>query len=48
MLDVRFVHPEQFAAYLEAGGTLENVQAMAAHKSPRTSSRAGKADQCLG
>jgi integrase len=23
-------------AYLEAGGTLENVQAMAAHESPRT------------
>jgi len=23
-------------AYLEAGGTLENAQAMAAHKSPRT------------
>jgi integrase len=24
-------------AYLEAGGTLENAQAMAAHESPRTS-----------
>jgi hypothetical protein len=24
------------AAYLEAGGTLENAQAMAAHESPRT------------
>ena len=23
-------------AYLEAGGTLENAQAMAAHESPRT------------
>jgi integrase len=25
-------------AYLEAGGTLENAQAMAAHESPRTTS----------
>jgi hypothetical protein len=25
-----------FTAYLEAGGTLENAQAMAAHESPRT------------
>jgi hypothetical protein len=25
-----------FTAYLEAGGTLENAEAMAAHESPRT------------
>jgi hypothetical protein len=28
--------PRAFTAYLEAGGTLENAQAMAAHESPRT------------
>jgi hypothetical protein len=29
-------NPGRFTAYLEAGGTLENAQAMAAHESPRT------------
>jgi hypothetical protein len=28
--------PRGITAYLEAGGTLENAQAMAAHESPRT------------
>jgi len=28
--------PSEITAYLEAGGTLENAQAMAAHESPRT------------
>jgi hypothetical protein len=28
-------------AYLEAGGTLENAQAKAAHESPRTTKRTG-------
>jgi hypothetical protein len=28
--------PVSATAYLEAGGTLENAQAMAAHESPRT------------
>jgi hypothetical protein len=28
--------PTGITAYLEAGGTLENAQAMAAHESPRT------------
>jgi len=29
-------------AYLEAGGTLENAQAMAAHESPRTTKLYGR------
>jgi integrase len=32
-------------AYLEAGGTLENAQAMAAHESPRTTKLYDRTDQ---
>jgi hypothetical protein len=31
-----YIRAAGITAYLEAGGTLENAQAMAAHESPRT------------
>ena len=34
-------HATGITAYLEAGGTLENAQAMAAHESPRTTNLYG-------
>ena len=33
-------------AYLEAGGTLENAQAMAAHESPRTTKLYDRTERC--
>jgi hypothetical protein len=35
------------AAYLEAGGTLENAQAMAAHESPRTTKLGAQAIESI-
>jgi hypothetical protein len=44
---MRRVGDQADRAYLEAGGTLENAQAMAAHESPRTTKLYDRTDDTI-